>query len=445
MNIDLSHPVSIAVKKNLAILGVPVSAKILVGVSGGVDSMVLLFVLHKLGHNVSAAHVNFNLRGVESDNDALFVKHWCQEQGIPHYELSQDTKAYVTTSDTNVQTAARNIRYEWWELLVQTHQFDFVATAHHLDDTIETVFLNLLRGTGLKGLRGIPHRRDFFIRPLLESTRKEIESFAEQFSIPFKTDASNHADAYQRNKLRHHLIPMLEEMTSGFHATMKHSLLRINLEWEAWDEAFSQWTLKHILPQLDGFQIECPLHAEPFLLRWLEDKGLPWNLTFDFIMSSMADSGQVINYENFRLSRITNGYYFEEVQPTINLVLHKPGYYSFGNFTLDIKEIPGNQFSPEQDPMIEFVSSKVVQWPLHIRNVATGDSFQPFGMSGKTKKIQDLMVDQKLEMFEKERLLLLTNTEHIIWVMGMRLDERARVDGQETSIYKITYRKAEKY
>lgn len=438
MNAELSHPVTIAVKKNLATLGVPVSSRLLVGVSGGVDSMVLLVVLHKLGYAVSAAHVNFNLRGVESHNDALFVKHWCQEQGISHFELSQDTKAYVAQTETNVQTAARNIRYEWWELLVQTHQFDFVATAHHLDDTIETVFLNLLRGTGLKGLRGIPHRREFFIRPLLECTRKEIESFAEQFSIPFKTDVSNHSDAYQRNKLRHHLIPMLEEMTSGFHATMKHSLQRINLEWEAWDEAFHQWTLKCIQPQQDGFHIESSPHTAPFLLRWLEDKGIPWNLTYDFIMSSMADSGQMLNYENYRLSRITNGYFFEEVQPVINLVLTKPGHYSFGNFSLDIEEIPGTQFIPDQSPLIEYVNSSVVQWPLHIRNVIPGDSFQPLGMAGKTKKIQDLMVDQKLEMFEKERLMLLVNQDHIIWVMGIRLDERARVSEGEKSIYKFT-------
>ena len=439
MTSELAHPVSTAVRKNLAALAVPASSTILVGVSGGVDSMVLLVVLHKLGYSVSAGHVNFNLREADSHNDALFVKQWCAEQGISHYELSQDTKAYLASSGTNVQTAARNIRYEWWELLVQTHKFDFVATAHHLDDTIETVFLNLLRGTGLKGLRGIPHQREFYIRPLLECTRKEIESYASLYSIPFKTDISNQSDAYQRNKLRHHLIPMLDEMTPGFYSTMKHSLQRINFEWEAWDGAFQQWIHNHLQPQQDGFHIECPPNTAPFLIRWLEDKGLPWNLTYDFIMSSMADSGQVLNYENYRLSRITNGFYFEEVQPSINHVLHKPGHYSFGNFTLDIEEVPGDQFMPDQSPLVEYVNSKVIQWPLHIRNVVAGDSFQPLGMSGKSKKIQDLMVDHKLEMFEKERLLLLTNGEHIIWVMGIRLDERARVTETENTIYKITY------
>ena len=441
MSPELSHPVSLAAKKNLAALGIKMTSKLLVGVSGGMDSMVLLDVLHKLGYQVSAAHVNFNLRGVESHNDALFVKQWCQEQGISHYELSQDTKAYVARTDTNVQTAARNIRYEWWEHLVHIHQFDYVATAHHLDDSIETVFLNLFRGTGLKGLRGIPQQRDFYIRPLLECTRKEIESFAVQFSVPFNTDASNHSDAYQRNKLRHHVIPMLEEMTHGFHATMKHSLHRINVEWEAWDEAFRQWTHEHIKPHMDGFHIGCPPNTSPFLLRWLEDKGLPWNLSYDFVMSSMPDSGQVLNYENYRLSRSTTGFYFEEVQSATSLVLHKPGRYSFGNFTLDIEQVTHHEFIQDKNPMTEYVNPNVMTWPLHIRNVAAGDTFQPLGMGGKSKKIQDLMVDHKLEMFEKERLFLLTNADHIIWVIGLRLDERARVSGGDNPLYRLTYGK----
>ena len=438
---ELSHPVTTNVKKSLTALGVQVSSRLLVGVSGGVDSMVLLVVLHKLGYPVSAAHVNFNLRGVESHNDALFVKQWCEDQGISHYELSQDTRAYVSKNDTNVQTAARNIRYEWWDLLVQTHRFDFVATAHHLDDTIETVFLNLLRGTGLKGLRGIPHRRDFYIRPLLECTRKEIESFASQFSIPYRTDISNQTDAYQRNKLRHHLIPILEELTPGFHATMKHSLQRINTEWEAWDHAFLQWTYEKINPQSDGFSIKCMPHEAPFLLRWLEEKGFPWNLSHDFVMANSLDSGQVLNYNNYRLSRIKDGFYFEEIQPAIQLVLNKPGKYSLGNFTIDILEVPAREFAPDQNPMTEYVSSKVIRWPLHIRNVAVGDNFQPLGMSGKTKKIQDLMVDHKLEMYQKERLYLLTNAVHIIWVVGIRLDERARVSLDDEKIFRLTFTK----
>ena len=441
MTSELLHPVSVAVKKSLAILGIPVTARILVGVSGGVDSMVLLVVLHKLGFTVSAAHVNFNQRGVESHNDALFVKHWCQEQGISHYELSQDTKAYVARTDSNVQTAARNIRYEWWELLVQSHQFDYVATAHHLDDAIETLFLNLLRGTGLKGLRGIPHQREFYIRPLLECTRKEIEAFADQYSIPFKTDTSNHSDTYQRNKLRHHLIPLLEEMSPGFHATMKHSLHRINAEWEAWDITFHQWADDHIKRHSDGFHIACTPQASPFLLRWLEDKGLPWNLTYDYVTSSNPDTGQWLNYENYRLSRIKDGYYFEEVQPSINVVLHKPGQYSVGNIKLAIEKVLPGEFTRDENPLMEYISGRVVQWPLHIRNIAPGDSFQPLGMSGKTKKIQDLMVDHKLEMFEKERLLLLTNETHVIWVIGIRLDERARVNEGDSTIYRLTYEK----
>ena len=444
MSLALTHPVSLSIKRNLALLHVPTDASILIGVSGGVDSMVLLYVLHKLGYAVSAAHVNFNLRGTESHNDALFVKQWCQEQGISHYELSQDTKAYIATNDTNVQTAARSIRYEWWEFLVHTHQFDFVATAHQLDDAIETVFLNLLRGTGLKGLRGIPHRRDFYIRPMLDCSRKEIEAFALHFGIPYRTDSSNLADDYQRNRIRHQLMPVLEDLAPGFHASIKHSLHRINSEWEAWDSSFQNWIDHHIRFQSDGFTIECHSSEFPFLLRWLEEKGIPWNLSADFVNADKPSTGQVLNYENYRLSRTAQGYYLEEIQPAIDLVLHKPGHYAFGNFSLHIEMVSGDQFLTSPDPYAEFVSSDVIRWPLHIRHVRDGDSFQPIGMSGKTKKIQDLMVDLKLEMFEKERLLLLTNADHILWVIGIRLDERAKVKSGEEEIYSLKYLPAEK-
>ncbi len=439
MNKAQTHPVSLAIKRSLTSLRVSTSDRILVGVSGGVDSMVLLYILHQLGHNVSAAHVNFNLRGEESHNDALFVKLWCEDQGVSSYELSKNTKVYAEDNDLNTQTAAREIRYEWWESLVHLHQFDFVATAHHLDDAIETVFLNLLRGTGIKGLKGIPHRRDFYIRPMLEVSRKEIESFAHDFEIPFRTDSSNLSDVYQRNRLRHVLIPLLVEMAPGFHSSMKHTLQRVNLEWEIWEQAYHQWQQLKVQVVKDGFLIHGEHHEWPLFLRWLEERGIPWHLSFDFLTSVKSDSGRVLTYEKYRLSRTHDGFYYEEIQPTINLVLNGPGHYTFGNFNLAIDILSGKEFVSAPDPNTEYVNTEVIQWPLYVRNIREGDSFQPIGMNGHTKKIQDLLVDHKLEMYEKERVLLLTNGDHILWVMGVRLDERAKVKPGQKEIYRIKY------
>lgn len=439
----LTHPVYLSVKKNLTMMGITHSPRILVGVSGGVDSMVLVYILHKLGCQVSASHVNFNLRGEESKNDALFVSKWCSEQGMACFELNMDTKAYALSNDVNTQVAARDIRYEWWENLVHTHSFDAVATAHHLDDTIETVFLNLLRGTGLKGLKGIPHKRDFYIRPLIECSRAEIEGFALAHDIPYRTDSSNLLDNYQRNRIRHRLIPLLEELSPGFHSSFRHTLRRVNLEWDAWDHAWSEWQIRFVTVESDGFHILSNEEQVPFLLRWLEEKSIPWNLAYDFVTALSPDSGQVLDVNQFRLSRTETGFFFEEVQPSIHLILNQPGHHSFGHFEITIEKVPADQFLKDSNRRIEYVSPEVIKFPLHIRSIKAGDYFQALGMQGKTKKIQDLLTDLKLEMYEKERTMILSNQDHILWVIGLRLDERAKVRPDQKEIYRLTYKPLE--
>ena len=266
--------------------------------------MVLLYVLHQNGYKVTAAHVNFNLRGHESDNDALFVSKWCLDKGIPYLELSRDTKAYAEANKLNTQSAARILRYDWWEYLVHSLDFEYVATGHHLDDTIETVFLNLFRGTGIKGLRGIPPSRDFYIRPLLDCSRSTIETYAAAFDIPFRTDASNLTDHYQRNRLRHHLIPLLEEFYPGFHSSMQHTLHRVNVEWDDWETTYNDWISSNIRFWKDGFLIDGHQLRKAFLLRWLEDKGIPWMLASDFLNSPEQETGQILFYQHLSLIHI---------------------------------------------------------------------------------------------------------------------------------------------
>lgn len=437
MSGELSNTILASVRKILANCGLTPASKIMIGVSGGVDSMVLLHVLHQNGYNVTAAHVNFNLRGAESLNDALFVNKWCLDQGIPYLELSRDTKTYAEANKLNTQSAARILRYDWWEYLVDTMDFEFVATAHHLDDTIETVFLNLFRGTGLKGLRGIPQSRDFYIRPLLDCTRSSIESYAAAFDIPFRTDASNLSDHYQRNRLRHHLLPMLDEFYPGFHSSMQHTLHRINVEWDDWDTSYKEWISANIKSWQDGFLIDGQQIRKAFLLRWLEEKGFPWMLASDFLNSPEQATGQILRYQLNTLSRTRDGYFFAETLPSADFFIHKPGQHSIGNYILTIDEIPAEEFLQNKDLWTAYMNAEVVTWPLHIRSIHPGDHFQPFGMKGRSKKIQDLLVDLKLERFEKERQLILANQEHILWVVGLRLDERARVEPDAKRIFRV--------
>jgi tRNA(Ile)-lysidine synthase len=205
---------------------------------------------------------------------------------------------------------------------------------------------------------------------------------------------------------------------------MKHTLHRVNVEWDDWETAYNDWISTNIRFWQDGFLIEGHQLRKAFLLRWLEEKGFPWMLASDFLNSPEQETGQILRYQHSSLSRTREGYYFAETLPTADFFIQKPGQHSIGNYILAFDEIPSSDFLQDMDPWTAYMNSEVVNWPLHIRSIHPGDHFQPFGMKGKSKKIQDLLVDLKLERFEKERQLILANHEHILWVVGLRLDER---------------------
>lgn len=410
-----------------------------VGVSGGRDSMVLLYVLKQLGYHVTATHVNFNLRGEDSMQDAAFVRSWCTKESIPYLELDIDTKTFAAQRQLNIQSAARDIRYQWWNEIKLQHKFDYVATAHHQDDSIETLFLHLLRGTGIKGLRGIPGQRDFYIRPMLSAHGADIEDFCQAFAVPFRLDASNLTDTYQRNKIRHHLLPLLEDLQPGFRSSIRQTIHRINEEWKTLDVLYHKWVDEHVVNVAGGNEIAAARHEISFMLRWLEEKGFPWKLSYDYLNAASPASGNTLQHEGMVLSRTANGFYFGELIAKTPFVISQPGTYVTGAYTFQIDRVPTNEDFKVHSVSTVFVNQKVIEWPLVIRPVEAGDSFQPFGMQGHTKKLQDLMVDLKMEPHEKRHQLLLCNPNHIIWVIGLRPDERTRVDENDDYMYRIVF------
>jgi tRNA(Ile)-lysidine synthase len=379
------------------------------------------------------------LRGKESDQDAVFVREWCKQRSIPFYILNKITKTVEAELRINTQTAARKIRYDWWDKLLLKHQFNFICTAHHLDDSIETLLINLFRGSGMKGLRGIPRIRGNYLRPLLDCSRQSIEEYASQNEVPFRTDSSNRTDKYQRNRIRHHLMPILMEMYPGLHSSMRKTISRINTEWESVQFAYDRWLKEKVTEENDGIKIEDSGHTTAFVLRWLEEKGFPWSLASDYILSADHNTGQFLEYDDLRLFRTDFGFFVKNTKASIHLKMHKPGKVDVGDFELYAEPIEHPSAMQYDDPMTVYVHTSVLKWPLTIRNVQPGDVFQPFGMQGKHKKIQDLMVDLKLELYEKQRLLILESEEHIIWVIGKRLDERARVSKDEQNIIRLRF------
>lgn len=381
-------------------MAVDPSEKGLIGASGGMDSMVLLAALHELGYNVAAAHVNFQLRGDDSDGDAALVRDWCKNHQVEYVEKVIDTKEYASTHQLNIQSAAREIRYAWWQDLVDEGRFQWIATAHHHDDNIETFLLNLLRGTGMKGLKGIPLKRDYFIRPMIDISGSVIESFASSFNIPFRKDKSNDSDDYMRNKIRHHLLPLLEDLKGDFNKVMKHNLLRLDSEWEAWEASYHQWEFRNVHQASEGFRIYYERPLKSFLLRWLEEKGIPWKLAFDFI-SSESDNGNVLEHGTFCLSRAKEGFYFQQIEEDLSVWIPGPGTYVIDGDELSIEPVKDSDFSFTSDPWTEYADLSLVPWPLEFRQARDGDHFQPIGMKGRSKKLQDYLVDLKLDFLKK--------------------------------------------
>ena len=430
-----------SIRKTLVELNVMPSSRILVGVSGGIDSMVLIAALHELGYATTAAHVNFQLRGKDSDDDALLVKKWCQDHDIPFLEQTVDTKQYAALHKLNTQSAAREIRYNWWNSLMESNTYDFIATAHHFDDNIETFLLNILRGTGIKGLRGIPPQREYFIRPLINVSRFEIEAFSNEYDIPFRTDQSNMSDAYQRNKIRHHLIPFLKEFNPDLDSVMRHMFQRIGLELKAWDFNYEEWQKKNIIQENGNYQLQTGKEEFAFLLKWLEEKGIPWSLAFDFVSSAQAGSGKFLDYEEFRLSRTHHGYYLERKQLPINIRIEQPGTFQIGKDEITIEKVPVEYYKETLDPWMEYADFNGIQWPLELSVVLAGDHFQPLGMMGRSKKIQDYLVDLKLDQHQKDQVRILKSGNTIIWLVGMRLDERVKVKPGSKEIFRLYYKR----
>ncbi|MEP6647556.1 MAG: tRNA lysidine(34) synthetase TilS [Saprospiraceae bacterium] len=428
-----------SIQKKLDQIGVDSSARLLVCVSGGLDSMVLISNLKEMNLPITAAHVNFQLRGQDSDCDAELVRDWCSDHDVSYMELVVDTKRYAEIHKLNIQSAAREIRYDWWQKLFENDDYKFVITAHHHDDSIETFFINILRGTGIKGLQGIPFNRDHFIRPMIDISRNEIEAFAKDFNIPFRTDMSNESDVYQRNRIRHHLIPLLREINPHLNAVMLQETKRIGIELAAWNTSYQNWQKNSVFTETDGIKIMDEPVAIAFLLRWLEENGFPWQLSYDFVNSTNQDGSKELMNDKSRLSKTSDGYFLSPITGQDTIEINSTGTYPIGIHELKVELISISNFVKSDDPFVEYADLENIKWPLQVTPIKPGDYFQPIGMDGKSKKIQDYMVDLKLEPHEKRTLRLLKSGDQTLWIMGRRLDERIRITENSKEIFKLSY------
>jgi tRNA(Ile)-lysidine synthase len=417
---------------------------ILVALSGGIDSVVLVDLLNSLNYNISLAHCNFKLRGKESDKDEEFCKLLAEKHKVKIHLNHFETTSYAKTNKQSVQEAARELRYNWFEELVNNHHYKYVLTAHHLNDQIETFFINMLRGTGLKGLIGIPEKNKKVLRPLLSFPRSDIENYAKQCKLKFRVDASNDDIHYQRNFIRLNIVPGLKSHFPGFETRFYENLNNLKEDLAIIEDYVDE---KRKIYRLNPNQ-PCSIQINELL-----NENHVRYICYQLLKPFNFNSSQVTGILKCIGKEIKTGKYFNSKSHTLLInrteILIEP-------LITEIKPIIINSFNDlKKTPFLRVESCKKInktapnelmihkssfQFPLTIRSYKTGDKFKPFGMKG-FKLVSDFYRDSKLSMFDKKSTLLLINgNNEIVWVIGQRSDERYRVmNKSHEELIKLTY------
>ena len=414
--------------------------KLLLATSGGIDSMVMLHLFQQLESQIAIAHCNFQLRGVESFEDQKFIQDYADANAVPVYITQFDTTAFAEDYKLSTQVAARELRYNWFYELLETEEYDYILTAHHADDNLETFLINLSRGTGFDGLTGIPEQNENVVRPLLAFSQQEIEDYAKLNNIQWREDSSNASDKYVRNKIRHHLVPMLKELNSNFISSFQKTQNYLQEAKDMVDDA-AIIVYQQVATQEDE-NISFDLNKlkklpnyKSYLYQWLNEFGFTaWNDIYDLVESQ---SGKYVFSSEYRLLKDRETL----ILSPVDFSVEKQEYFIDANQT--VVNVPLNiTFSPVADRTIVsnktiFVDSNKLQYPLLLRRWNEGDQFQPFGMDGKSKKISKFFKDEKLSLLEKENTWLLCSNNRIVWIVGHRQDERFKIENTTKDILKI--------
>lgn len=411
--------------------------RVLLAVSGGMDSVVMAHLFRRCGFSFALAHCNFQLRGKDSEEDAAFVRALGGELGAGVYEERFDTQGYASQRGLSVQVAARELRYEWLESVRVREGFHHIATAHHLNDSLETVLYNFTRGTGLRGLTGIPLRNGAVIRPLLFATREELEDYARRRRLAFREDVSNTEEKYDRNKIRLRVLPVLREINPGIERTAAANLQRLAETLDIFEWAVGHWRAQLVWREGTRLSIDYEaLRRQPFartlLHEWLSPYGFADASWDDLLEEKPARTGAVFEAPAYLLlvdrdrlivepKRENEASEIFEMRSGQN-AMDLPG----GRFRLERRA--GRPSSFPADPFTAFLDPRGLHFPLRLRHWRPGDAFQPLGMGGQSQKLQDFFSNQKIDRLTKDRIWLVEEAAGaIVWVVGHRPDERFRI------------------
>lgn len=417
----------------------------LLTVSGGMDSMGLLFAFKELNLTFGVAHCNFKLRDNESDLDEELVAKNSPKNKF--YCKRFNTTEYQESNNISIQMAARELRYSWFNELANEYNYDYIVTAHHLNDQIETFFLNLARGTGIEGLTGIKEFNGIIFRPLLNVSREEIEKYVTENNIPYREDSSNSSVKYKRNKIRHELIPILKELNTSFEATMLNNFKIIESTNSIYTDTVNSFLSDNLI-KTKGTEFYINIkkllsnkNAQHFLFEYIRK--------FNFNSTQSLSIFETINKEYVSGKKFTSNSHLLLIDrddiiisPTLNSdeiqieikkndkIVTKPIHLSFYN-------VPNTDINISPNPNLAYLDLAKISFPLTLRKWEQGDYFYPLGMT-KKKKLSDFFIDKKLSLIEKNNTYVLTSNNEIIWVVGQRISNSYKTTTETKDILLIT-------
>jgi len=420
--------------------------KWLAAVSGGIDSAVLCELCKQAGFNFTMAHCNFGLRGEESERDEAFVRSLAKKYNVDVLVKKFDTSSYAGQRKIAIQEAARELRYQWFEQLNIENDFTYTLLAHHADDNIETLLMNFFRGTGLQGLTGMPDwsfRGTYLLRPLLTVRRSEIEVFAKTHHLQWVEDSSNKSTKYTRNYFRHELIPAIKKMFPHIEENLLDNIERfkkVNVLYQSSLQSIREKVCEKHLEEVRIPILKLLKYKDTSLIyEIIKDFGFGEKQVEEVFKLTTAESGKFIENETYQIIRHRNWLIIAPkiLEAQTIAIEKKETRVNFSGGHLELNFLSKEKFSLNKSEKIAQLDAKHIQFPLLLRKWKQGDYFYPLGMP-KKKKLSRFFIDQKLSKNQKENIWVLESNKKIIWVIGLRIDDRFKIIPSTKEVLQLT-------
>ncbi len=424
------------------------STSLLIACSGGRDSMALLhaFVSAEFS-KIEVAHCNFQLRNEESDGDEIFIRDYCQKHNIPFHTVRFETSVFAKENSVSTQMAARTLRYEWLETVRKERQLHLIAVAHHQDDQVETILLQLIQGTGIHGLKGMLAKNDKIVRPFLNISRQEINQYVEENKISYREDSSNNSTYYKRNFVRHEISPLLKKINSNYLQELSEFSQRMQESEFLFNEQVEKIRKKVLVPWKEGYQLYLTyLLNHPACNTLFHEMLTPFGLGKEQIKELLLTakglkkenaSGQTFYSGTHRMIMDKKSLFILPLENELTSLLTYdkwPNQIIFNDYKIDVRLQPVSKVNMHQSSRHAYLDADKINFPIQIRFPETGDYFYPFGLgkaknaekAGK-KKLSKFFKDIKLSVAERERIPVIKSGERILWIVNHRIDDRYKV------------------